>query len=97
MGREDRRDDRPGGPDRLCAGRAGATWSSSTCPSRADPVTDGEPFADVESVKAVSDVYSPVTGVAAVNEELLDRPQLINESPYEAWFVVWRRSRPLVS
>ena len=57
-------------------------------PEPGDPVTDGEPFADVESVKAVSDVYSPVTGaVAAVNEELLDRPQLINESPYEAWFV----------
>ena len=57
-------------------------------PEPGDPVTDGEAFADVESVKAVSDVYSPVTGaVAAINEELLDRPQLINESPYEAWFV----------
>ena len=57
-------------------------------PEPGDAVTDGEPFADVESVKAVSDVYSPVTGaVAAVNEELLDRPQLINESPYEAGFV----------
>ena len=57
-------------------------------PEPGDPVTDGEAFADVESVKAVSDVYSPVTGaVAAINEELLDRPQLINENPYEAWFV----------
>ena len=43
---------------------------------------------DVESVKAVSDVYSPVTGVVdAVNEELLDAPELINESPYEAWLI----------
>ena len=55
-------------------------------PEEGDEVTTGESFADVESVKAVSDVYSPVTGVvSAVNEELLDAPQLLNESPYEAW------------
>ena len=43
-----------------------------------DEVTAGEPFADVESVKAVSDVYSPVTGVVTeINEELLDHPELI--------------------
>ena len=43
---------------------------------------------DVESVKAVSDVYSPVSGrVAKVNEELLDAPESINQNPYEAWFV----------
>lgn len=47
-----------------------------------------ESFADVESVKAVSDVYAPVAGeVSAVNEELLDAPQRINEAPYEAWLV----------
>ena len=51
-------------------------------------VADGESFCDVESVKAVSDVYSPVTGtVSAVNEELLDAPQNINEDPYGAWLV----------
>ena len=45
-------------------------------------------FADVESVKAVSDVYSPVTGtVEEVNEALLDAPESINESPYDAWLV----------
>ena len=45
-------------------------------------------FADVESVKAVSDVFSPVTGVVkAINEELLDTPQAINESPYDAWLI----------
>ena len=57
-------------------------------PEEGDEVTTGESFADVESVKAVSDVYSPVTGVvSAVNEELLDAPECINEAPYDAWFV----------
>lgn len=57
-------------------------------PQEGDGVTAGETFADVESVKAVSDVYSPVTGsVTAVNEELLDAPQKINEAPYEAWMI----------
>ena len=56
-------------------------------PQAGDDVTAGEAMADVESVKAVSDVYAPVTGtVAEVNEELLDAPQKINEAPYEAWF-----------
>ena len=42
----------------------------------------------MESVKAVSDVFCPVSGVVAeVNEELLDAPQLINEQPYEAWMI----------
>ena len=42
----------------------------------------------VESVKAVSDVYSPVTGeVTEINEELLDSPELINDDAYEAWFI----------
>lgn len=57
-------------------------------PEEEDEMTVGEAFADVESVKAVSDVYAPVTGVVAeVNEELLDTPERINEDPYEAWFV----------
>lgn len=57
-------------------------------PQEGDVVTVEESFADVESVKAVSDVYSPVSGtVEAVNEELLDAPQLINETPYDAWFI----------
>ena len=57
-------------------------------PEEGDEVATGESFADVESVKAVSDVYSPVTGVvSAVNEELLDAPESINEAPYDAWFV----------
>ncbi len=57
-------------------------------PEEGDEITVAEAFADVESVKAVSNVYSPVTGVVkAVNEGLLDQPELINSAPYEAWFV----------
>ena len=57
-------------------------------PEEGDDVEAGTPFADVESVKAVSDVYSPVTGtVAEINEELLDAPGNINEEPYEAWMI----------
>ncbi|MCU6732782.1 glycine cleavage system protein GcvH [Diplocloster agilis] len=57
-------------------------------PEEGDEVTAGESFADVESVKAVSDVYSPVSGtVAAIHEELLDSPESINEQPYDAWLV----------
>ncbi len=56
-------------------------------PEEGDEVTVAEAFADVESVKAVSNVYSPVTGtVKAVNEELLEQPELINSAPYETWF-----------
>lgn len=48
----------------------------------------GEQFVVLESVKAVSDVYAPVSGrIAEVNEELFDNPGLINESPYEAYLV----------
>jgi glycine cleavage system H protein len=44
----------------------------------------GKPFGVVESVKAVSDVYAPVSGeVIGINEELQDTPELINTSPYE--------------
>lgn len=51
-------------------------------------VTKGEAFTDVESVKAVSDVNSPISGtIAAVNEALGDAPEKVNETPYEAWFI----------
>ena len=57
-------------------------------PEVGDEVTAGETFADVESVKAVSDIYSPVTGtVAEINEALLDAPETINQSPYGAWLI----------
>ena len=55
-------------------------------PVAGDAVTAGEALCDVESVKAVSDVMSPVTGeIAEVNEELADNPALINSDPYGAW------------
>ncbi len=57
-------------------------------PEVGDEVEAGEVFGDVESVKAVSDLISPVSGkVIEVNEELLDSPGLINEEPYEAWMI----------
>jgi glycine cleavage system H protein len=57
-------------------------------PAEGDDVTAGEAFGDVESVKAVSDLISPVTGtVCAVNEELVDAPELLNSDPYGAWII----------
>lgn len=57
-------------------------------PEAGDTLTCGEALGDVESVKAVSDVFSPVTGtVKAVNEALLDAPESINADPYGAWLV----------
>jgi len=59
-------------------------------PEEGDEVTANESFGTVESVKAVSDVYSPVSGkVVEVNEALLDSPELINSDPYgEGWMIV---------
>lgn len=57
-------------------------------PEEGDSVTAGEVFGDVESVKAVSDIYSPVSGeVSEINEALLDAPESINKAPYESWFI----------
>jgi glycine cleavage system H protein len=59
-------------------------------------VTAGTPYAEVESVKAVSDVYAPLSGsVVEINEEVVDAPELINESPYEdGWLIKVRLSDP---
>ena len=57
-------------------------------PQVGDDVTAGEAFGDVESVKAVSDLMSPVTGVVCeINEELLDAPESLNNDPYGAWII----------
>jgi len=57
-------------------------------PSVGDTVEAGEVACDVESVKAVSDIISPVTGkIAEVNEALNDAPELLNNEPYEAWIM----------
>ena len=56
----------------------------------------GEAFAVVESVKAVSDIYAPVSGrVVEVNQDLVDRPELINQDPYGAgWIAVLEMENP---
>jgi glycine cleavage system H protein len=57
-------------------------------PEPGDSLKAGVSFADVESVKAVSEVYSPVTGtVTEINEDLASSPERVNESPYEAWLI----------
>ena len=57
-------------------------------PQIGDEVICGESFADVESVKAVSEVISPVSGtIIEVNEELLDSPEKVNEDAYGSWFI----------
>lgn len=59
-------------------------------PEVGDTVTINEPFGSVESVKTVSELYSPVSGtVVEINEALSDSPEFVNESPYEnAWMIV---------
>ena len=57
-------------------------------PQVGDEVTAGETFGDVESVKAVSDLISPVSGVICeINEELDDSPENLNSDPYGAWII----------
>lgn len=57
-------------------------------PAVGDEVTAGEAFGDVESVKAVSDLICPVSGVVLeINEELEDSPENLNEDPYGAWII----------
>ena len=57
-------------------------------PEVGDSFLAGEAIADIESVKAVSDIYSPVSGtVSEINEDLLTSPELINQDPYEAWLI----------
>jgi len=59
-------------------------------PKVGDKVQKSKPLATVESVKAASDVYAPISGtVAKVNNSLLDNPAVVNQSPYgNGWFLV---------
>ena len=58
-------------------------------PEVGSEVTQGEPYASIESVKAVADLYAPVTGeVVEVNEALTEAPELLNDEPYEGGWVV---------
>lgn len=58
-------------------------------PKEGEMISKNDPFGVVESVKAVSDLYSPVTGrVIEVNQPLLDAPELVNQDPYsDGWMV----------
>jgi glycine cleavage system H protein len=55
----------------------------------------GESFGTIESVKAVSELYSPVSGeVVEVNNALRDHPEIVNTLPHETWIVVLKLTRP---
>ncbi len=58
-------------------------------PSVGEKVSKDDPFGVVESVKAVSDIYAPVSGtVVAVNEDLPESPEVVNEDPYgDGWLI----------
>ncbi|MEM2875554.1 MAG: glycine cleavage system protein GcvH [Candidatus Bathyarchaeia archaeon] len=58
-------------------------------PSAGDNIIQGEPFGTVESVKAVSDLVAPLSGtIESVNDEAAEKPELLNEKPYECWLIV---------
>jgi glycine cleavage system H protein len=65
-------------------------------PEVGSEVTKDQAYAEVESVKAVSDVYAPLSGeILAVNDAVADNPELVNEDPYgEGWLVKVRPSDP---
>jgi glycine cleavage system H protein len=65
-------------------------------PSEGDTVTKDEPYGEVESVKAVSDIVAPLSGeVIQVNAKVVDAPETVNEDPYgEGWLVRIRLSDP---
>ena len=65
-------------------------------PSVGDTISANESYAEVESVKAVSDVIAPLSGeVTAVNEAIADKPELVNEDPYgDGWLVRVKLSDP---
>jgi glycine cleavage system H protein len=65
-------------------------------PSVGETLAKDAPYAEVESVKAVSDVVAPLSGeIVAVNEALADNPQAINDDPYgEGWLVKVRLADP---
>lgn len=64
-------------------------------PEEEDEVTAGEDFGAVESVKAASDLISPVSGeVVEVNEALADAPELLNQDAYANWIIKVRLSDP---
>ena len=65
-------------------------------PEAGEQLDKGDDFGVVESVKAASDLYMPMGGkIAAVNEELADSPEIVNEDPYgEGWMIKFKPSNP---
>lgn len=64
-------------------------------PAIGDSFAKGDEFGTLESVKAVSELYMPMSGeVVAVNTALTDSPELINQDPYEAWIIEIKASDP---
>lgn len=65
-------------------------------PEPGTALTQGEPMGVIESVKAASDIYAPISGeVTEANNEVVDSPELVNSSPYESgWLVKVRVSDP---
>jgi glycine cleavage system H protein len=58
-------------------------------------VKQGQSFGTIESVKAVSELYSPVTGeIVEINSALKDKPESVNAKPHESWMVVIRLTNP---
>lgn len=58
-------------------------------PEKGTVLAEGDTLGVVESVKAASDIYTPVSGtVADINEELLDSPGNVNTNPYESWIAI---------
>jgi glycine cleavage system H protein len=92
-------------PDDVTLATLGITWFAQDAlgevvyfdpPSAGTVVTKDEPYAEVESVKAVSDVVAPLSGeIVEVNESLPENPHMVNEDPYgEGWLVKVRLTDP---
>lgn len=64
-------------------------------PEEGDDVSKGEEFGAIESVKAASDLYSPLSGaVVEVNEHLIDNPRLVSDDPMNNWIIKIEMSDP---
>jgi glycine cleavage system H protein len=57
-------------------------------PTVGDSFEEGDEFGTLESVKAVSELYAPISGeIVAINEDLADAPELLNQDPYNVWII----------
>ncbi len=64
-------------------------------PNVGDEIAKGDNLGVVESVKAASDIYAPISGkVVAVNDEVINSPELLNQDPYKNWLVEMEIAEP---